>query len=148
MRKLLPKTSANPQGFTLIELLVVISIIAILSVIGITVFSGVQKGARDAKRKADVQAIATALEAQKNPTLSTYPLSVLPAYFGAGVIPTGPTTGETYSVTFDSTTAPTKFCVCTGVVLENGNGNATSVGAAGACAWSATGTFFCQASQQ
>ena len=50
------------RGFTLIELLVVISIIAILSAIGITVFSGVQKGARDAKRKADLNAIYTALE--------------------------------------------------------------------------------------
>ena len=53
---------AHKKGFTLIELLVVISIIAILSAIGMTVFSGVQKGARDAKRVADLNAIATSLE--------------------------------------------------------------------------------------
>ncbi len=49
------------KGFTLVELLVVISIIAILSVIGITIFSGVQKNARDAQRKGDINAIAKAM---------------------------------------------------------------------------------------
>ena len=49
-------------GFTLVELLVVISIIAVLSVIGVTVFSGVQKSARDAKRRGDIDAISKALE--------------------------------------------------------------------------------------
>lgn len=50
------------SGFTLIELLVVISIIAVLAVIGMAVFTGVQKGARDAKRRGDIQAISRALE--------------------------------------------------------------------------------------
>lgn len=49
------------KGFTLVELLVVISIIAILSVIGITVFSGVQKSARDTKRREDLAALANAV---------------------------------------------------------------------------------------
>lgn len=53
------------KGFTLIELLVVISIIAILSVVGITVFTGVQKSARDVKRRGDIDAIASAMEVHK-----------------------------------------------------------------------------------
>ena len=53
------------QGFTIVELLVVVAIIAVLSVIGITIFTGVQKGARDSTRRADVNAIAKAMEANK-----------------------------------------------------------------------------------
>lgn len=61
MKKLLPKN----KGFTLVELLVVITIIAILSAIGLVIFTNVQKGARDSKRKGDIDAIAVALEANK-----------------------------------------------------------------------------------
>ncbi len=52
----------SKKGFTLVELLVVISIIAVLSVIGITVFTGVQKNAADAKRRGDIDAIMKAYE--------------------------------------------------------------------------------------
>lgn len=57
----LPKIFGK-RGFTLIELLVVISIISILSVIGISIFANAQKSGRDAKRKADINAISKALE--------------------------------------------------------------------------------------
>lgn len=50
------------RGFTLIELLVVISIIAVLSTVGFTAFSGIQAKARDAIRKNDLNTLATALE--------------------------------------------------------------------------------------
>lgn len=50
------------KGFTLVELLVVVAIIAILSVVGMTIFTGVQKSARDAKRRADIDAISKAFE--------------------------------------------------------------------------------------
>lgn len=64
----MPKRS----GFTLVELLVVITILAILSVIGITAFSGVQKNARDSRRKGDLRSIKIALELYKQ-TNGRYP---------------------------------------------------------------------------
>ena len=56
------------KGFTLIELLVAVSIIAILSTIGLVSFQGTQAKARDAIRKDDLNKLATAVEIyfQKN----------------------------------------------------------------------------------
>lgn len=51
----------NTLGFTLIELLIAVSILAVLSIIGITTFQGTQSKARDAARKNDLSTLATAL---------------------------------------------------------------------------------------
>jgi len=48
-------------GFTLIELLVTSTIIAILSAIGLVSFINAGKGARDAKRKSDLETVRQAL---------------------------------------------------------------------------------------
>ena len=90
MKKFLPKSIKNPSGFTLIELLVVIAIIAILSVIGIAVYSGVQKNTRDARRKADIDAIAQSLETAKTIGSTTYPI-MANAMFASGSVPVDPT---------------------------------------------------------
>lgn len=58
----------SARGFTLIELLVVVAIIAVLSVIGLTLFTGIQNKARNDRRRADIDAIAKALEVNKTPT--------------------------------------------------------------------------------
>lgn len=52
----------SKRGFTLIELLVVISIIAILSVIGIVVFTKVQNSARSSKLGADFDTLYKNIE--------------------------------------------------------------------------------------
>lgn len=50
------------RGFTLVELLVSISIIAILSAIGMVVYSRVIREGRDSRRQSDLRAIQSALE--------------------------------------------------------------------------------------
>ncbi len=64
MRSARPKQSRS--GFTLIELLVVITIIGILSTIGLTLYSGVKARARDAQRLDDARKIVIALEQFKS----------------------------------------------------------------------------------
>lgn len=86
------KTAAH-SGFTLIELLVAISIIAILSVIGFVSFQQVQSNAKDAKIKADLNAIKKAYETNYDPTLNGGQGGYKPltdAMFASGKIPTQP----------------------------------------------------------
>lgn len=80
------KILKNLSGFTLVELLVVITIIAILSVVGLTLFNGAQISARDARRKADVDAIANALEIKKAPGVVSYQ-TIAVTDMSSGLIP-------------------------------------------------------------
>src|SRR3989344_6460947 len=121
MKRLLPKSINNPRGFTLVELLVVISIIAILSVIGITVFTGVQKGARDTKRKADITAISNAMEANYIEGTG-YSTTIVSSWFVGGATPANPNPGGSTYVTTGVTTAAYTFCA----LLENSTGNSSS----------------------
>lgn len=52
----------NKKGFTLIELLVTISIIAILSIIGLVLFQKALQNSRDSRRKSDLNKLSAALE--------------------------------------------------------------------------------------
>lgn len=79
--------AVQSKGFTLVELLVVISIISILSMIGATLFTGVQKNARDARRRVDIDAIAKALEMNK--TADSY-VRIDATWFASGAIPFDP----------------------------------------------------------
>jgi prepilin-type N-terminal cleavage/methylation domain-containing protein len=63
MKRDLPQTiKTQEKGFTLVELLVAITIVAILAVVGFTLFSGIQAQARDSNRRTEVQEVAKALE--------------------------------------------------------------------------------------
>jgi len=87
---------APKKGFTLIELLVVIAIIAILSVIGFTVFTNAQKGARDSKRRGDINTIAKAYEV--NYSSGGNYTALAGTNFTGNTIPQDPTKGDYYNV--------------------------------------------------
>lgn len=120
MKKMLPKTVNNPSGFTLVELLVVITIIAVLSVVGITIFSGTQAKARDSRRKADIDSISKAIEVNFNQKSGGYPKGE-DTWFSSGKAPKDPTTGENY--TGWPNTAGNTYKVC--ATLEGGTAGCT-----------------------
>lgn len=78
--------SYSIRGFTLVELLVVVAIIAILSVIGLTLFTSAQANARDARRKSDIDAIANALETTRSPGVVYY-TNLPTSGFSGGAVP-------------------------------------------------------------
>src|SRR3989344_4313337 len=81
------------KGFTLIELLVVISIIGILSTIGISGFNSAQNRAKDAKRRADVDIIIKAFEAKYDEKNFSY-AAPISSDFDNGKIPLPPQGGN------------------------------------------------------
>lgn len=65
------------KGFTLIELLVVVSIIAILSAIGLVSYTSFLKNSRDARRQSDLKFIQSALEEYHTDQIF-YPSAITP----------------------------------------------------------------------
>ncbi len=99
------KSLTSVKGFSLIELMIVVAVIAILAVIGVSIYGNVQKTARDSRRKADIDAIAAALESTKSPNAPTYG-ALAATSFSHTVIPTDTTT-EQYSACWSPTAATT-----------------------------------------
>ncbi len=90
---LMPKA----RGFTLIELLISISIIAILSAIGLVAYSTVLKQGRDSKRQSDLRSIQSALE-QYYAKQFSYPsgLTALSSGGYINIVPTDPDPSRNY----------------------------------------------------
>lgn len=61
MKQFFRPTNSLASGFSLIELLVTISIIVVISTIGLVSYSRASLNARDAKRKSDLEAVRQAL---------------------------------------------------------------------------------------
>lgn len=112
--------SKQKQGFTLIELLVVITIVGVLSVIGMTLYSGVQARARDAKRSADIEALSKTLEANYSISTGLYQKPTASQFAGGGLPEDPKATGSACSG------AAGNFLYCiyiydgTGTVVANG----------------------------
>lgn len=141
------------QGFTLLELLVAVSIVGILSLIAFAIYTDVQKSGRDTKRRADIDAIASALSTQYTQgSVTPYP-SVAPALFSNGIIPSPPGgTAETdyiYVTKSDGNSWVTKtvagnmFLVC--AHLEKSTGNASD--ANGTFVSTNNGAYYCRNNQ-
>ena len=62
------------RGFTFIEILVSVTIIAVLIAIGVASYASVNRRARDAKRKSDLEQVRSALE-QYRADIGSYPTS-------------------------------------------------------------------------
>jgi len=107
-------TERSRSGFTLIELLITISIISILSVIGIVVYSSVIKQGQDSKRQSDLRSIQSALEQYHNDQ-GFYPTAIssgspLPRPSGGmaymNIIPTDPLNDSTRDYTYQYQKSP------------------------------------------
>lgn len=105
MKKYLP--TSRISGFTLIELMVVIAIIAILSLVALGIFNGAQGAARDARRIAEINALAKNIESTKDPSSLKYSYgkTLFAKDYPSGL--TDPSSSNTYYCMQFSTTAIT-----------------------------------------
>lgn len=123
----------NKKGFTLIELLIVIAIIGLLATLAIVSLTTAQRKARDTKRVADVKSIQSALELYYSdhaayPTPASW--SDLSTDLGDYLtqLPTAPnnTSGEAYSIVFDSNAGDNATEYVVGATLEDDGHQALS----------------------
>ena len=133
------------KGFTLAELLVVVSIISVLILMSIGYFAGATKRGRDARRRADLEQIRSALEMYRVDHITFgYPATLPelePAYIRE--IPPDPLKNSDRSYEYQRISSTTYRL---GALLENGNPDtATACLPAGSivCTTSGTACNYC-----
>lgn len=151
------------KAFTLVELLVVISIIAILSVIGLTIYGKVQVKSRDSRRRADINSIAEVMEVNygKDTTAPGTYKALAASMFSSGKIPKDPI--DTFSLDGISTCPSNcRYCVregnseqttaaCPGSILNREVSENSPIGGTANPYWSVcanleetAGTYYCR----
>lgn len=91
------------SGFTLVELLVVVAIISILAVVGFGIFGGAQGGARDGRRRIEIDQLAKNIESTRDAATGNYKYSQ-----GGTDYPTGlsdPLSGNKYCYEVSTTSS-------------------------------------------
>lgn len=138
------------RGFTLIELLVVISIIGILVTVIATSFITAQKRSRDARRRADIDAIGKSLE-QCYILSNLYPTAGLVSFGSALIcggqttmnqIPLDPKSSGSYVYAYAAEADQSSYCLCA-LLEQTGSGNSDNN-----CNFNLGGDYQCSANQQ
>lgn len=104
------------KGFTLIEVLLVVSILAILSIVSVALYTNMHNRAYDAKSKQDIDALASAYEIKKGLTNSYQAL--IDQDFASGSVPKSPKGDEYFNLL---TNTGTEYKVC--AALSNHSSN-------------------------
>ncbi len=112
-------------GFTLVELLVVVAIIGLLSAIGMVVFADAQAKGRDAKRRADIDSIAKALEIHKTDNGGYQALDAAWLGSSTGLPTTDPKTNP-YCISTNATANPSNTAAWTVCSSISGGGSSAS----------------------
>jgi prepilin-type N-terminal cleavage/methylation domain-containing protein len=96
------------SGFTLIELMVVIALIAILALLGVSLYTNIQRSARDAKRQTDIDSIAKSIETSRDVTINPTQYRYTPTIFSSDYpnrLPTDPLGTMNYCIGVTNTPA-------------------------------------------
>lgn len=128
MTKLPTNLNIHSKGFTLVELIIVGAIIAVLASSVIFVFPGVQRGARDSRRKSDLKQYQTSLEKWANTHNGFYP-------YAGGAILTDATALCSAPYSIDSACSTTPSGTNTYRYSANGSGAAGAATATNFVLW-------------
>lgn len=125
------KRAPRNKGFTFIELLVVVTIISVLTTIGVVNFQKSNQKARDAKRQADLEQLRTALEiARADSSDNTYQTSLTNLVTG-GFIPSIPVEPKNFGYVYFPAADYRSYKLC--AHLEAGSQITDNCGGTNAC---------------